>query len=126
MTQPVTLDQVLAGVGRVLLVWGWLESGLTATLDAAGALSLPGRSPLQRWRLSADILPASLASLTPEIERAARLRHLIAHGLIGAQSYPSPEVRVRTQTGAVVAITLADLDQAVQDLDRLRLAIRRA
>lgn len=126
MTQPVTLDEVLAGVGRVLLVWGWLETELTATLDATDAPPLTARSPLQRWRRAAALLPASLAALTPEIERAARLRHLIAHGLNGAQSHPTPEVRCRRGDGASVVMPLADLVEAAEEIDRLRLAIRRA
>lgn len=125
MNQP-SLDQVLAAIGGLMLRWGFLETELLARLDAAGATPLPARSPLQRWRQAGDRLPERLAALTPEIDRAARLRHLIAHGLIGAQSHPTPEVRCRSLDGASVVMPLADLVEAAEEIDRLRLLIRHA
>ena len=125
MNQP-SLDQVLAAIGGLMLRWGFLETELLARLDAAGAPPLPARSPLQRWHQAGDRLPECLTALTPEIERVAQTRNLIAHGLAGAQSHPSPEVRCRNQAGASVVMTLVELVEAAEAIDRLRLAIRRA
>lgn len=127
MTQPATLDDVLAAVGRILLTWGFLENELLSRLAAAGlAPPFPGQSPLHRWRQAGDRLPERLNALTPEIERAAQTRNLISHGLAGAQSYPTPEVRCRSHDGASVVMTLADLLVAAEEIDHLRLLIRHA
>jgi len=124
MDQPDDLTQTLAAVGRILLAWGWLETEMTAALDRHGAPPHP--SPIARWRRAHDLLPPSVVTQTPEIERLAGLRNLIAHGLVSARSEPEPEVQVRTPAGVLSSIDLVQLNETSQALDRLRLVVRSA
>lgn len=124
MDQPNDLTPTLAAVGQLLLTWGWVETEMAVVMDRAGAPPHP--SPMTRWRKAADQLPTSVVILTAELERLAQVRNLIAHGLSAARSQPQPVVEARTPADDRVVISLADLIETAQALDRIRREIIRA
>ncbi len=117
-TSTIFAGDLLAAVGEVMLRWGYLES---AMLRALGGSS---RKPIvQRWLAMAE--PGT--GIADQIQDAAAVRHLLAHGLCEIQAWPNSggeaEVVCRDPDDLLVRITLGRLRDVAQSLDQLRLGI---
>jgi len=124
----LVFSDLMAAVGEVLLRWGYLELEMLKKLEANGEGSMPRAAPLQRWRVAGVRSSSDVSAWTEEIERAAQIRNLLAHGLIGGHAQPEagpPHVVCRDLDGMRHEIKHADLIAAAQHLDVLRLRLRR-
>lgn len=122
----LAFSDLMAAVGEVLLRWGYLELEMLKKLEANGEGSMPRAAPLQRWRVAAVRSSSDVSAWTEEIERAAQIRNLLAHGLIGGHAQPeagAPHVVCRDLDGARHEIKHADLIATAQHLDVLRLRL---
>lgn len=100
--------------------WGLLEGAMLKALgDTTAAPAI-----VQRWQAAFPPTPDVLEALS----RSAEVRHLLAHGLCGAQAQPSDgsaaKVICRTTDGLNVTLTLGQLHSTAQELDLLRLSLR--
>ncbi len=120
LDQPELRD-VMAAVGKVMLHWGYLESVMLEKLLECGVELHATAPPIQQWRRASSQLGPTSSAWTDEIERVAVTRNLLAHGLSGARSLPEPGVRCRQAGGDTVAISYRQLQEATQQIDRLRL-----
>lgn len=117
----------MAAVGEVLLRWGYLETEMLKKISESGYGPTPHSTPIRQWRLVSARSASDLSAWTDEIERAARLRNLLAHGLIGGSAQPvkgDPGVTCRDLDGACRFISCDDFTGA-QSLDSLRLRLFR-
>ena len=114
-----------AAVGEVMLRWGFLESVMLEKLRECGAELHATAPPIQQWRRASSQLGPTFTAWTDEIERAAVIRNLLAHGLGGSRSLPEPEVRCRQAGGDIVTISYRQLRDAAQEIDLLRLRMHR-
>lgn len=124
----LAFSDLMAAVGEVLLRWGYLELEMLKKLEANGEGSMPRAAPLQRWRVAGVRSSSDVSAWTEEIERAAQIRNLLAHGLIGGHAQPEtgvPHVVCRDLDGARHEIKHADLIATAQHLDVLRLRLCR-
>ena len=124
----LVFSDLMAAVGEVLLRWGYLELEMLKKLEANGEGSMPRAAPLQRWRVAGVRSSSDVSAWTEEIERAAQIRNLLAHGLIGGHAQPeagAPHVVCRDLDGARHEIKHADLIATAQHLDVLRLRLCR-
>ncbi len=125
---PLIFADLLAAVGEVMLRWGYLEIEMLKKLEASGCEQLPRLSPIQQWRVVSKRSPLSVAAWTAEIETAVQIRNLLAHGLVGGYAQPeegSPRVVCRDIDGERHTVTYVALISAAQNLDLLRLRLRR-
>lgn len=75
MPEHLLAKDVYAAVGEVMMQWGLVEAEMAAKLALTDR-----RAIMQRWR------DAGLS--TPEVERMADIRNLLAHGLHGGRAVP--------------------------------------
>lgn len=112
-----------AAVGEVMLFWGFLENAMLKALSEAESPTTRRLPIVQQWQAAFD--PDS--EIVGEIKKAAATRHLLAHGLCGLYARPDhggeAHVTCRGFDGAVVPITLGQLRETSQRLERLRLGI---
>ena len=111
-----TLDDLLAEIGRTLLIWGWLEGEMIAAkID---------------WRHTApDAAPEPLRTFLTDLAEPRLIRNAIAHGLASCHSDPwapefEPYVTCRTRDAELRTITLGNLRQTQVQIERLRNLLR--
>ena len=124
----LAFSDLMAAVGEVLLRWGYLELEMLKKLEIVREGSMPRASPLQQWRAAGARALADVSPWAEEIARAAQIRNLLAHGLIGGHAQPeagAPHVVCRDLDGASHEIKHADLIATAQHLDVLRLRLCR-
>lgn len=124
---PLIFADLMAAVGDVMLRWGYLEIEMLKKLEASGE-QLPRVSPIQQWRVVSKRSHSNVAAWTAEIENAVQIRNLLAHGLVGGYAQPeegSPRVVCRDIDGERHTVTYVALISAAQNLDLLRLRLRR-
>ena len=124
----LVFSDLMAAVGEVLLRWGYLELEMLKKLEIVREGSMPRASPLQQWRAAGARALADVSPWAEEIERAAQIRNLLAHGLIGGHAQPeagAPHIVCRDLDGASHEIKHADLIATAQHLDVLRLRLCR-
>lgn len=117
------LQDVMAAIGEVMLRWGFLEAVMMDKLDQASAVIHPTAPPIQQWRRASTHIGQPFVQWLEEIERAAVVRNLLAHGLNGARSVPRCEVYCRQPGGGITSISLGQLQAAAQEIDGLRLRL---
>lgn len=125
---PLIFADLMAAVGEVMLRWGFLEIEMLKKLEASDREQFPRLSPIQQWRIVSKPSSLSVAAWTAEIENAVQIRNLLAHGLVGGHAQPeegSPRVVCRDIDGEHRDVTYAALVSAAQNLDLLRLRLRR-
>lgn len=128
VSPELVFSDLMAAVGEVLLRWGYLELEMLKKLEVGREGSMPRAAPLQQWRVAGARALADVSGWTEEIERAAQIRNLLAHGLIGGHAQPevgAPHVVCRDLDGVRHQIKHADLIAAAQTLDLLRLRLHR-
>lgn len=125
---PLIFKDLSAAVGEVLLCWGFLEDEMLKKVEASGH-SLPSRAtPIQQWRLACARSATDASGWTDEIEQAAQIRNMLAHGFVGGSSQPvegEPFVVCRDIDGQRRNLTYDTLKATAQNLDLLRLRLRR-
>lgn len=124
----LVFSDLMAAVGEVLLRWGYLETEMLKKISESGCGPISRAAPIQQWRLVSARSASDLSAWTDEIERAARLRNLLAHGLIGGSAQPvngDPGVTCRDLDGACRFISCDALIAEAQSLDGLRLRLFR-
>lgn len=114
------LKDVMAAIGEVMLRWGFLESVMLDRLGNVGVELHATAPPIQQWRRACIGVGQPFALWLGEIEQAAAIRNLLAHGLCEARSLPTPEVRCRQAGGESVTLSLQQLQDAAQTIDLLR------
>ena len=122
----LAFSDLMAAVGEILLRWGYLELEMLKKLEVVREGAMPRAAPLQQWRAAGAQALADVSPWTEEIERAAQIRNLLAHGLIGGHAQPeasAPHVVCRDLDGMRHEIKHADLIAAAQHLDVLRLRL---
>lgn len=125
---PLIFADLMAAVGEVMLRWGYLEIEMLKKLEASGCELPPRLSPIQQWRVASKRSPSNVAAWTAEIENAVQIRNLLAHGLVGGHAQPeegSPRVVCRDIDDERHDVTYVALISAAQNLDLLRLRLRR-
>ena len=146
--RPVTdMQKLMAALGNAMLHWCFLEDELTEAIkrlriESEGSASrIRGTfgDRLSEWRglLSQKTrrnppLAEAVADQANEIERLRTKRNLIAHNLAGADASPDesePHVwcadRAAPGAGAErTQISLADLDEMIQAMDRCRYRVQ--
>ena len=115
----------MAAVGEVMLRWGFLETVMLEKLSECKVELQSMAPPIQRWRKAAISGSDLFKAWSHEIEHAALTRNLLAHGLNGAHSQPNPEVTCRHADGHTKTLTYTQLLDAAQEIDLLRLRLRR-
>lgn len=127
--RPVlAFSDLMAAVGEVLLRWGHLEVEILKKVTASGYAFAPRVPPIQQLRLASTRTLADIAEWIEEIDRAAQIRNLLAHGLIAGSSQPAegdPAVVCRDMDGQHHTISYDALIEAAQTLDLLRLRLHR-
>ena len=113
-----TLEDIHAEIGRIFVVWGWLEGEM---IDAK-----------INWRhVSPEETIGPLKTFLVDLVEPRGVRNAIAHGLASACSNPwdpdfEPYVTCRTPDMDTRKITLSDLRRTRTQLERLRNVLREA
>jgi hypothetical protein len=115
-----TMHDLMATVGEVLLLWGFLETAVRkrlAVIHAAETKTPTKVSMLTQWRKTeADGGDRHLAQLFADIEEVATLRNYLAHGLSSASANPwcSEEAAVVcvTSDGTRRTVTISEMQHA--------------
>lgn len=118
----------MAAVGEVMLRWGYLEVEMLKKLEASGYALQSRAAAIQQWRIASARAAPDVSGWADEIERAVQIRNLLAHGLIGGSSQPAdgePAVLCRDIDGEHHSVSYDTLTAAAQNLDLLRLRLRR-
>lgn len=125
---PLIFKDLTAAVGEVMLRWGYLEDEMLTKLAKSGNAPLPRAAPIQQWRIASARSASDVSGWTDEIECAAQIRNMLAHGLVGGNSQPAdgdPAVICRDMEGQHHSISYAALKATAQNIDLLRLRLHR-
>jgi hypothetical protein len=127
------MRDLMATVGELLLLWGFLESEIRQRISSIEADDSKSSkdSVLTRWRNMEKLTrpnDSSLAQLFADIEEVAAIRNCIAHGLTSASANPwsSEEAKVVCvmPNGSHRNITLLEMTEAKNRLHSLANRIR--
>jgi hypothetical protein len=124
-----TMRDLMATVGEVLLMWGFLEAAMRERLASRPASAEPDAkiSTFARWRTAeeqakGDSDPA-LINLIAEIKEVAQIRHCLAHGLSSASADPrsdkQAEVGCVMLDGTRRRFTITEMQEAKDQLHAL-------
>lgn len=119
--------ELIAAVGEVMLKWGLLEAEMLRRLESTEHKLSPRAPTIQLWRAGSEQSGSGLAVWNEEIEWAAHVRNLLAHGLVGGVCEPidgHPAVICRHPDGERRRLTYDALKVAAQRIDLLRLGLR--
>lgn len=125
---PLVFKDLTAAVGEVMLRWGFLEDEMLKKVEASGHILLPRAPPIQQWRLASTRSALDVSGWTDEIERAAQIRNMLAHGFVGGSSQPAegePFVVCRDIDGERRSLAYDTLRTTAQNIDLLRLRLHR-
>ena len=125
---PLIFKDLTAAVGEVMLQWGYLEDEMLKKVEASGYILLSRAPPIQQWRLASARSATDASGWTDEIERAAEIRNLLAHGFVGGSSQPvegEPFVVCRDIDGERRNLTYDTLKATAQTIDLLRRRLHR-
>jgi hypothetical protein len=141
-------ERLMASIGSLMFHWCLLEDSLTdevrrLRIESEGDASLirirgSFNDRLREWRglLSQKTrrkpeLAEAVAALANEMEQLRHKRNLIAHDLAGASAEPDEEPHIRCSprersslSSEVTRITLAELIEATEAIDRCRDRLR--
>ena len=120
---PSGLDMrdLMATIGEVLLLWGFLETAMRTRLavlgkGAAGNINVP---LLTRWQLAEQTEAPNdphFAQLVKDIIAVAAIRNSLAHGLSSASADPQgseePRVVCRDRDGISISYSISYLEKA--------------
>lgn len=121
-------SDLMAAVGEVMLRWGYLELEMLKKLARSGHDPIPRAAPLQQWRIVSARSASDVSAWTDEIERSAKIRNLLAHGLIGGYAQPpvgDPSIVCRDLDGQHHGISYDTLIATAKILDIVRHRLRR-
>lgn len=125
---PLIFKDLTAAVGEVMLRWGFLEDEMLKKVEASGHILLPRAPPIQQWRLASTRSALDVSGWTDEIERAAQIRNMLAHGFVGGSSQPAegePFVVCRDIDGERRSLAYDTLKATAQAIDLLRRRLHR-
>jgi len=119
--------ELIAAVGEVMLRWGRLEAEMMRRLEGSEHKLSPRAPTIQLWRVVSGQPGSDLAVWNEEIEWAAHVRNLLAHGFVGGVCEPidgHPAVICRHPDGENRRLTYDTLKAAAQRIDLLQLRLR--
>lgn len=126
-----SMRDLLAAVGEVLLMWGFLEQEMERSLSSASGRksSADLRPILSRWRRDVvrRIPIVTRKALLADVKDVASVRNLIAHGLRSASASVSGEeakIVCRALDGEKHTITLSKLLETEGRIHSLRERVR--
>src|SRR5689334_1592162 len=115
------MRDLMATVGELLLLWGYLESAVrqrVASIEATDSKTSKA-SILARWRKAEKATrpkDSKLAQIFADIEEVAAMRNCIAHGLTSASANPwssdEPEVVCVMPDASCRSITMSEMTNA--------------
>lgn len=89
----LTMNDLMASIGTLLVRWGWLENGLAGQ------------------------------PLPFEVKSVRAMRNAICHGIISAHADPTQgarsHIRCRTLEGSVVSFTVDEINDAIRTLESI-------
>lgn len=128
----LTLRDLAAEIGQVLIYWRFLENEMRQHLiDTQRPANLSRGAIMSHWRVHTSGPPETAhVLLLSDVERVAAGRNLLAHAIQSATADPrkpgSPAVTCMMPDGTAHVLTVDAVRELTQDIDRIRLAIRRS
>lgn len=127
------MRDLMATVGEVLLLWGFLESAIRDRLAALSDGKATNKSAplLTMWQHAEQAAVPNdprLRQLVEDIATVAAIRNTLAHGLSSASADPhgfvEPRVVCHGRDGASIVYPLSSLEQAKQQIHDVRLRVQ--
>lgn len=127
------MRDLMATIGEVLLLWGFLETALRGRLAAlgegeAGNTKLPLLARWQHAEQTEAPHDPHFARLVEDMVAAAAVRNSLAHGLSSASVDPQgseePRVVCRDRDGLAITYPLSALEAAKRQIHDVRMRVQ--
>lgn len=127
-----TLRDLACELGQVQIQWSFLEGEMRRQLAAFDEQKRVLRGPvISHWRAHAQRLCAEQSVMVEhlnEVERIARMRNLLSHGIELASADPRKNATALIvcidAEGTAHTLTIDDIRELAEEIDRVRRSIR--